>query len=186
MGGPHAPRGPSGSLEWRGACRCAPGSAKKLISQNPPGIGWANQKTARPLTTRQADSARNGPIALAARMRPTPPPSHPKRRSWAMCEARGWAIRKNSILGVAVVTTLSISSHRIPAQDGDRRALAFGKLPLQCIEERHCHFLASGSSSINALGVAGRRLPQTCSSETLSWEAHIDPSTILPERNMEV
>ena len=47
MGGPHAPRGPSGSLEWRGACRCAPGSAKKLIPPNTPGIGWANQKTAR-------------------------------------------------------------------------------------------------------------------------------------------
>ena len=47
VGCPHAPRGPSGSLEWRGACRCAPGSAKKLIPPNTPGIGWANQKTAR-------------------------------------------------------------------------------------------------------------------------------------------
>ena len=39
MGGPHAPRGPSGSLEWRGACRCAPGSAKKLKPPNTPGGG---------------------------------------------------------------------------------------------------------------------------------------------------
>ena len=43
----YTPRGPSGSLEWRGACRCAPGSTKKLIPPNTPGIGWANQKTAR-------------------------------------------------------------------------------------------------------------------------------------------
>ena len=44
--GPDLPGGRLGSLQWCGACRCAPGGAEKPVSPNTPGIGSANQTTA--------------------------------------------------------------------------------------------------------------------------------------------